>query len=133
MRLVAALGILAIAALATGGLATLTANRSVRADAAAPTGPSPVLPHLLDPAHLVQDRVEQAEHAQTRARAALRSARQLGLVDPGQLDRLEHRLEGSVTSSASGLAGPARPAEASASSPSEALASGHLDPRPRSL
>lgn len=137
MRLVAALGILAIAALATGGLASLTAKRSDRADASKPTGASTLpntLPGLLDPAHLVQDRVEQAERAQTRARAALRSARQLGLVDPAQLDQLERQLETSAASISSGSSGTPNPEGASeAGASNEALASSPLDARPRSL
>jgi hypothetical protein len=130
IRLAAALGLLAIAALLTGGLASLAADRSdteasrdrEQADTT-PSGNHTQLPDLIDPASLVETRVDQAEHAVTRARAAIRSARQLGIVDPDRLDELERELDRTIGRQ------PAAPSPSSNSG----LASRSVDASPRSL
>jgi hypothetical protein len=98
MRLIAALGMLAIAAITTGGLASLAANRPPRAEAEQTERPSPrssaaELPPLFDPARRVEAQVEEAERAIKRARARIRSERERGLVDERLLDELELRLD----------------------------------------
>jgi hypothetical protein len=94
--LIAALCMLAIAAVVTSGLASLTARGPMlRSEERPPsTQPSGELSTLLDPASLVEVQVEEAERAANRARAAIRSARQLGVVDDRLLDQLEQRLDG---------------------------------------
>jgi hypothetical protein len=47
---------------------------------------------LIDPTRAVEQRVQEAEHSVTEARAALRQARERGDVDPTVLDSLERRL-----------------------------------------
>jgi hypothetical protein len=140
IRLAAALGLLAIAALLTGGLASLAASRS---DAAAhdpgervaePASSHAPLPDLIDPATLVEARVEQAEHAVSRARAAIRSARQLGVVDQSRLDELERELDKAIgRPPASAAPAPAGSSSGSTSGSGSGLASRSLDPSPRAL
>jgi hypothetical protein len=86
---------LAIAAVLTGGLASVTARRPVLRGEEQPATKQPgaELSTLLDPTSLVEARVEEAEQATDRARAAIRSARQLGVVDDRLLDELEQRLD----------------------------------------
>ena len=98
MRLIAALGMLAIAAITTGGLASLATNRprptvEEERPRASPKASTPELPTLFDPARRVEAQVEEAERAADRARAMIRSERQRGLVDDRLLDELEHRLD----------------------------------------
>ena len=100
MRLAAALGLLAIAA-------------------------TPELPTLLDPASRVEHRVEEAEEATTKARAAIRSARQLGVVDDRQLDALERRLDAAAGRSSHAITEAPRHEREAVSST--------IDPSPREL
>ncbi|HVH97133.1 MAG TPA: hypothetical protein VM869_00400, partial [Enhygromyxa sp.] len=63
MRLIAALGMLAIAAITTGGLASLASSRPKPADEeppprASPKAVTPELPPLFDPARRVEIQVE---------------------------------------------------------------------------
>lgn len=96
MRLIAALGILAIAALATGGLASLTAGRPALRDderakmPAASAERRPASP--IDMTAVIEEQVEQAEQELREARAAIRAARRLGQVDGRLLDEFERRL-----------------------------------------
>lgn len=99
MRLIAALGMLAIAAITTGGLASLASKRPAAPAEREQPRPSanavtPELPTLFDPARRVEAQVEEAERAAERARAMIRSERERGLVDDRLLDALEHRLDG---------------------------------------
>jgi hypothetical protein len=86
---------LAIAAVVTSGLASVTARRPILREEEQPATkqPSAEISTLLDPTSLVEARVEEAERATDRARAAIRSARQLGVVDDRLLDELEQRLD----------------------------------------
>jgi hypothetical protein len=94
LRLVAAVGMLAVAALGIGGAASLARLRAP-ADLESPEQASTTAeqPSLIDPAGLVEARIEEAEAAVARARLAVRSARQLGVVDPRLLDDFERRLD----------------------------------------
>jgi hypothetical protein len=94
VRLVAAVGILASTAIATGGLVSLLSS-----DTPAPTSKSEPALGLVVPVAAAADtvlelelRVREAELAAARARAALRNARQLGR-DERELESYEHRLE----------------------------------------
>jgi hypothetical protein len=94
VRLVAAVGILASAAIATGGLASLFASEPATPKVEA--GPtlglvSPTTP-AADTTLVLELRVREAELAAARARAALRNARQLGR-DEQELETYERRLE----------------------------------------
>lgn len=94
VRLVAAVGILASAAIATGGLASLFTS-----EPSAPKSETKASLGLVNPTAAGSDttielelRVREAELAAARARTALRNARQLGR-DERQLESYEHRLE----------------------------------------
>ena len=98
MRLAAAIGMLAIAAIATGGLASLASGSPViprDADSAPPTRAwaTPEAARLLDPRTRVEAQVRDAEDSVARARAAIRSAREAESVDPHVLDAYETRLD----------------------------------------
>lgn len=101
MRLIAALGMLAIAAITTGGLASLASNRpqpheqppQPQPQRAAPKANAAELPPLFDPAWRVEAEVEEAERAVQRARAMIRSERQRGVIDGRVLDGFEQRLD----------------------------------------
>jgi hypothetical protein len=96
MRLIAALGMLAIAAITTGGLASLAANRPPRPEREqrpASQASAAELPPLFDPAGRLEAQVQEAERATDQARAMIRSERQRGLVDERLLDALEQRLD----------------------------------------
>ena len=134
MRLAAALGLLAIAALATGGLASLTAGDRGEADEqtdarsrgrATPAGTE----HLIDPASLVEARVDEAEQAVIRARAALRSARQLGVVDRDRLDVLERQLDAAIGRRPSASAAPPTPTPMTPVKPTSPRAKPDAGPR----
>jgi hypothetical protein len=94
LRLLAAVGILASAAIATGGLASLIAKPAAEPE------PEPgralgLVTHAVataDGAIELELRVREAELAATRARTALHDARQLGL-DARELESFERRLE----------------------------------------
>jgi hypothetical protein len=93
VRLVAAVGILASAAIATGGLVSLFSSEPP------PKSESRPARALVDPAAAAADttielelRVREAELAAARARTALRDARQLGR-DERELETYERRLE----------------------------------------
>ena len=96
LRLIAAVGMLALAALATGGIASLT--QGSRAESTAPPLPAELTSSsggapLLDPAARLERQVREAERGVERARSAIRRARQLGQIDRALLDELEARLE----------------------------------------
>lgn len=97
MRLIAALGMLVIAAITTGGLASLASKRPApREQQQASPKPSAApleLPTFFDPAGQIEAQVEAAEQAAGRARAMIRSERQRGLVDKRLLDELEQRVD----------------------------------------
>lgn len=97
LRLVAAIGVLAITGVVAGALASL-GERGPTPDTAArraqPRATGAETPERRDLAALVEIRVVEAEDAVDRAWAAVRSARQLGLGDPQLLDEFERRLEG---------------------------------------
>lgn len=98
MRLLIALGMLVVAAVATATVANLSAERPSAKRRAKKAIPRPQAPNSatrerLGPALVVEARVEQAESALAGARAAIRSARQLGVVDPQQLSDFQRRLE----------------------------------------
>lgn len=98
MRLAAAIGMLAIAALATGGLASLAAGSPslpIRTKTKAPVRAwtTPEANRLLDPTTRVEAQVHDAEQSVARARAAIRAAREAETVDPEVLTSLERRLE----------------------------------------
>lgn len=95
MRLAAAIGMLAIAAIATGGLASLAAGSPMlrdRGETKAGSPPPAPAPEL-DPATLAEQRVREAELAAARARAALGAARRAEHVDPATIEELERRVE----------------------------------------
>jgi hypothetical protein len=93
LRLVAAVGMLAVAALGIGGVASLARLRTPADLEAAEQASTAEQPSLIDPAGLVEARIDEAEAAVARARLAVRSARQLGVVDPRLLDDFERRLD----------------------------------------
>ncbi|PRQ02298.1 hypothetical protein ENSA5_24500 [Enhygromyxa salina] len=101
IRLAAAIGMLASAALATGALGSLAEGSSLFPRPAAPDPQqangwaSPdrdQLDHLLDPAARLDLEVRAAEAAVARARAAINTSRQLNELDPALLSDLERRL-----------------------------------------
>ncbi|MFO7566223.1 MAG: hypothetical protein R6X02_26490 [Enhygromyxa sp.] len=97
LRLIAALGMLAIAALATGGLASLSAGgpvlRSKQRAQPPATSNEPRSAAPIDMSALIEEQVEQAERELREARAAIRAARRLGQVDERELVEFERRLE----------------------------------------
>lgn len=97
LRLIAAIGMLAIAALTTGGLASLTAGRTLLPEEErAPTktsAPDRRSSSAPDPVTELEARVQRAERELHEAQTALRSARRFGQIDPRLLDELERRLE----------------------------------------
>jgi hypothetical protein len=115
MRLIAAIGMIAIAALATGGLASLTARPAPR-DAERVRPPkaqaAPRIASPIDATAMLEAQVEDAERELQKARAAIRAARLLGQVDGQLLDEFERRLERAAKQSASTPA-PALPVERS--------------------
>lgn len=99
MRLIAAIGMLAIAAITAGGVASLTAGRSMMRDEPRTTTPATgAEPRAhVDWSSLaeadVEGQVERAEREVQNARVKIRNARRLGLVDERTLDELERRLD----------------------------------------
>jgi hypothetical protein len=104
LRLLAAVGILASAAIATGALASLFANAPSNTNSPRPSAalgepePGPALGLVAqtlaagDGMIVLELRVREAELAAARARTALRNARQLG-HDDRDLESFERRLE----------------------------------------
>jgi hypothetical protein len=96
LRLLAAVGILASAAIATGGLASLIAKPAPEPEPEPEPGRAlGLVTHAVataDGAIELELRVREAELAATRARTALHDARQLGL-DARELESFERRLE----------------------------------------
>lgn len=96
LRLVAALGMLAGCAIATGLLASLAVSPSSDDDeqVGAPLRPWTIEPvERLAPERLVEQRVLEAERAATRALAAVREAAELGVINAETAAQLERRLE----------------------------------------
>ena len=96
LRLVAAIGALAVVAIAAGGLASLAAGTPVLSRAPAePAARSPLawLPQFQMPSADANDALERAERAASRARLALERARREGTLNPAELSALEFRLE----------------------------------------
>ena len=103
LRLVAAVGLLACAALVVGGLVHLLsdtrpepAKAPATASASVSTTASPDPGPTRDSLDVLVLEVERAEQAVGRARAALQRARARGDVDAAQLDWLERRLDALV-------------------------------------
>jgi DNA repair ATPase RecN len=94
LRLVAAVGILASIAIATGALASLFAGASSEpeTESGRALGLVTEMAATSDGMIELELRVREAELAAARARAALRNARQLDR-DPRDLESFEHRLE----------------------------------------
>jgi hypothetical protein len=94
VRLVAAVGILASAAIATGGLASLFSSEPSpsKSETKPALGLMSPTPAVADTTIELELRVREAELAAARARTALRNARQLGR-DERQLESYEQRLE----------------------------------------
>jgi hypothetical protein len=94
LRLIAAIGILASAAIATGGLVSLFSREA--SPPPSKTGPALGLvapaAAAVDTALALELRVHEAELAAARARAALNDARQLGR-DERELESYERRIE----------------------------------------
>ena len=109
LRLVAAIGALAVVAIAAGGLASLAAGTPVLPRTQAePAARSPLawLPLFQVPSASAAEELERAERAASRARLALDQARREGTLDAADLSALELRLEqlGDTPSSPSGRA-----------------------------
>jgi|SRR5690606_27174388 len=125
MRLIAALGMLAIAAITAGGLASLTAGRPVvRVDEPPATPPTTSSERRapVDMAAMIEVQLEGAEHEVQSARAMIRMARRLGMVDDRQLEQYERRLDRIAGRPPEPVAAPSSPREPSA-----------FDRRPRAL